>query len=104
MEKNNYKKFLIMLVISFFIMYTVMFLNIDNASHIYLSLTRFYMSLLMVTPMSLLMLVLMKKMYPNTRLNAFIIISSIAVFGLSLTFLRNQTLIGDKQYMRAMIP
>ena len=104
MKNNNYKKFLIMLTISFFIMYTVMFLNVDQLDHVYLSMTRLYMSLLMVSPMALVMLAVMKKMYENKKRNISIIVSSIVVFILSLTFLRMQTPIEDKQYMKAMIP
>ncbi len=65
----SYKKFLLMLAISFIIMYSVMFLNVDEANHIYLSLTRTYMSLLMVSPMALIMLLMMGKMYPNKKVN-----------------------------------
>lgn len=95
MKTNNYKKFMVMLGISFLIMYSVMFLNVDKLDHIYLSTTRAYMSLLMVTPMALLMLALMPTMFKN---------KSIAVFALALTFLRLQTFISDEQYMKAMIP
>ena len=90
--------------ISFLIMYAVMFLNVDKLDHIYLSTTRAYMSLLMVTPMALLMLALMPMMFENKKLNAIIAITSITVFILALTFLRQQTFISDKQYMKAMIP
>ncbi len=104
MDKGNYKKFLLILLLSFCIMYLVMFLNVDKAEHIYLSLTRLYMSLLMVTPMAALMLVFMPKMYPNKKMNTIILVSSSIVFVLSLTFIRTQTPINDRQYMKAMIP
>ncbi|MDQ3142122.1 MAG: DUF305 domain-containing protein [Bacteroidota bacterium] len=104
MKTGTYKKFMIMLIISFFIMYSVMFFNVEKFDHIFLSTTRLYMSLLMVTPMALLMLILMRKMYPDKKINTIIILSSLLVFVLSLTFLRTQTPIGDKQYMKAMIP
>ncbi len=104
MHKGNYKKFLLMLLLSFCIMYLVMFLNVDELSHIYLSLTRLYMSLLMVAPMAILMLAMMWKMYPNKKANTTIILSSCMVFVLSLALLRTQTPIDDKQYMKAMIP
>ena len=93
-----------MLVISFLIMYTVMYLNVDRGDHVFLSLTRTYMSLLMVTPMALLMLLLMGKMYPSKKLNVGIALSGICIFVLALIFLRNQVFITDKQYMQAMIP
>lgn len=99
-----YKKFIIMLSISFVIMYAVMFLNVYSFDHIYLSATRFYMTLLMVTPMAVVMLLMMKKMYPNKAYNSIIIASSIGVFILSLWFLRSQVFIKDEGYMKAMIP
>src|SRR5690606_4522505 len=89
---------------SLVIMYSVMFLNVDDISHIYLSLTRLYMSLLMVSPMAVLMLLMMKGMYPDKKRNRFIILTSIAVFAFSLTALRMQLFVSDTQYMRAMIP
>ncbi|MCO5236147.1 MAG: DUF305 domain-containing protein [Chitinophagaceae bacterium] len=104
MEHSNYWKLLLMLFVSFFIMYGVMFLNVDSISHIYFSLTRLYMSLLMVTPMALLMMSMMGKMYPRKTWNIAISIASIAVFFISLWLLRTQTPVSDVQYMKAMIP
>lgn len=105
MEKNNYKLFLIMLTVSFFVMYAVMFFNVDRLNHIYLSTTRIYMALLMVSPMAISMLLLMrKKMYQNKKMNVLIITLASVVFISSLMLLRAQVLIGDKQYMKAMIP
>ena len=47
---------------------------------------------------------MMGKMYPHKRLNGVIIIVSIVVFLGALAGLRNQMPIGDRQYMKAMIP
>ena len=58
----------------------------------------------MVAPMAVLMLLLMPGMYNNKRHNTLIMLTSITVFVLALVFLRNQTFISDKQYMKAMIP
>ena len=103
MEKN-YGKLLLMEAISFVVMYVVMFLNVDDSEHVYLSLTRTYMSLMMVAPMALLMLAFMGKMYMNKQLNAVISIAAIIVFTGALAALRTQTPVGDIQYMKAMIP
>ncbi len=103
-KNNNYGKFGMMLIISFLVMYAVMFFNVDKFDHVYLSITRAYMSLLMVTPMALLMLAMMPMMYNNKKINTVIVVASVAVFVLSLTFLRKQTFITDQQYMKAMIP
>lgn len=104
MGEGNYKKFALMLAISFVIMYTVMFLNVDRINHVYISTTRIYMALLMVAPMALLMLTLMGKMYPNKKINMTIMASSVIVFIGTLILLRTQTPVGDIQYMKAMIP
>lgn len=100
----SYKPFFVVLVLSFFTMYSVMFLNVDEASHIYLSLTRFYMSLLMVCPMAIIMLIMMRKMYSNKKLNGAIITVVSLVFIFSLVSLRTQAFVEDRNYIKAMIP
>jgi hypothetical protein len=104
MKSGGYLKFALMMAASFIIMYGVMYLNVDRFEHVYLSLTRFYMTLLMIAPMAVLMLVLMGGMYKNKKLNIGIIAGSVLVFILALVFLRTQTFIGERQYMKAMIP
>jgi uncharacterized protein (DUF305 family) len=104
MKNNSYRTFALTMTISFILMYGIMFLNVDQADHIYLSMTRFYMTLMMVAAMALLMLAAMRMMYKNKRLNMIIIIAGIAAFALSLIGVRTQTFVGDVQYMRGMIP
>ena len=104
MQEMSYRKFSLMMLISFIIMYGVMFLNVDEVNHIYLSTTRAYMALLMVSAMSIVMMLMMEKMYPNKKINTGIMLGSVALFGLVLTGLRTQTPINDVQYMKAMIP
>ena len=100
----TYGKFSIMIIISFFIMYLVMFLNIDQLSHYHSSINRFYMAILMVSPMAVVMMLLMGKMYPIKKTNISIIAIALIVFIVTLAGLRSQTPIGDVQYMKAMIP
>lgn len=104
MEKGNYKKFALMLFISFVAMYAIMYLNVDQFDHVYINMTRFYMTLLMISAMALIMLGMMKMMYQNKKLNTIIVTFSIAVFVLALAGVRTQTAIGDVQYMKGMIP
>lgn len=101
---KEYGKLLFTLLISFLIMYGVMFLNVDKVEHVYFSVTRVYMALLMVSPMSVLMLLIMRNKYGDRRINALIIVISVSAFLLALVFLRTQAFIGDEDYMRAMIP
>lgn len=101
---NPYVKFAAMMAVSFVTMYVVMFLNVFEFSHVYLSKTRAYMTLLMVTPMAVSMLLFMWKMYPNKKANYGILVGSVLIFVLSLIGLRSQEPIGDVSWMRAMIP
>lgn len=103
-NKNNYFKFGLMMLTSFIMMYGIMFLNIFQLDHLFLSTTRTYMTLLMVTPMAISMLLFMWSMYENRKANLAIIGVAIVVFGLSLYGLRTQTPINDIQWMKAMIP
>ncbi|MCK7554956.1 DUF305 domain-containing protein [Chitinophaga sedimenti] len=100
----NYTKLFITLAISLVLMYGVMFLNVDRIDHIYLSLTRLYMSILMVAPMALLMIIMMKGMYTSRKRNIAIVSGAVLVFGITLYMLRAQIFISDQQYMKAMIP
>ncbi len=104
MANMSYKKFALIMVVSFICMYGVMFLNITELNHFYISTTRIYMAILMVSIMSVVMMLMMGKMYPNKKINTGIIVGSILVFGLILAGLRTQTPISDIEYMRAMIP
>lgn len=104
MQGMSYQKFSVMMLVSFIIMYTVMFLNIDKLEHYHTSTTRIYMAILMVAPMAVVMMLMMGKMYPNKKINTAIILTSIVVFIAVLAGLRTQTPIGDVQYMKAMIP
>lgn len=104
MNSMSYKKFTIMMIISFIIMYVVMFLNMDSVDHYHTSATRIYMAILMVTPMAIVMMAMMGKMYPNKKTNTGIVVGAIVLFIVTLTALRTQTPISDVQYMKAMIP
>ena len=104
MNQMSYKKFLVMMIISFFVMYIVMFLNMDRLGHYHTSITRIYMALLMVAPMAIVMMLMMGKMYPDKKKNTGIIVAGVAVFIIVLAALRTQTPVSDVQYMKAMIP
>lgn len=93
-----------MMAVSFVIMYAVMFLNADVFDHVMLSTTRTYMTILMIAPMAVSMLLFMWGMYENKKVNFMILGTAVILFIATLTMLRNQTLIADVQWMKAMIP
>lgn len=103
-KHNPYPKFTLIMAVSFVIMYLVMFLNVAEIDHICNSLTRFYMTTLMIATMAISMLLFMWKMYPNRKINmAIIAFATISFFG-TFYLLRTQTPVSDIQYMKAMIP
>lgn len=101
---NPYPKFALIMAVSFIIMYLIMFLNVAALDHIYNSLTRFYMTTLMIAAMAITMLLFMWKMYPNRKINLGIIAFAAFTFFGTFYLLRTQTPISDIQYMKAMIP
>lgn len=92
------------LLISAVVMYLVMFAMIDGAAEFYNNLNMAYMALMMVAPMAILMLVMMRSMYPNRMLNIAIGIGFSVIFILAFLFTRQQIAIGDVQFLRSMIP
>lgn len=104
MHGKSYRNLAIELIVHFIIMYLVMYTMIATLDHFYFNLNNVYMTLMMVTPMALLMLVLMRSMYENKRANLIIAIGAVVVFAGSFYAMRSQAAIGDKELIRGMIP
>ena len=103
-HKKPYSRFFLMLGTSLVAMYAVMYLNVYEWDHVYFSLTRVYMALLMLVPMTLIMIGFMWSMYPDKQRNALIMGGSLVAFVVVLTMVRSQTFVGDTLWMKAMIP
>jgi hypothetical protein len=103
-HKKPYSRFFLMLGTSLVAMYAVMYLNVYEWDHVYFSLTRVYMALLMLVPMTLIMMGFMWSMYPDKQRNALIMGGSLVAFVAVLTMVRSQTFVGDTLWMKAMIP
>jgi uncharacterized protein (DUF305 family) len=86
------------------IMYAVMFTMVYSMREVVHNLNTLYMAGMMAAPMILLMPMLMGKMYPNKTLNRVIYAAAALLFLLLFSFMRNQTFVGDKQFLRSMIP
>lgn len=99
-----YQKLLWMIIFSFIAMYILMYAMVDKFSNVIPNFNQFYMAGLMSSPMLIIELLLMGKMYPNKKLNRLLI--SLGVFLLVVFFLliRGQTAIDDKQFLKSMIP
>lgn len=103
-HKKPYARFFLMLATSLVAMYLVMYLNVYEWDHVYFSLTRVYMALLMLVPMTLIMMGFMWNMYPNKQRNALIMGGSVVLFGLVTFMVRAQVFVDDTLWMKAMIP
>ena len=100
----HYRMLALNLLLSAVIMYLVMFSMIDGLADFKNNINMVYMTLTMVAPMGSLMLATMGSMYPNRRLNLVLHVIFFVVFAASLAATRNQTFVGDGQFLRSMIP
>lgn len=100
----SYLRFAAMIATSTVVMYGLMYLNTYQFDHVFYSQTRLWMALLMGATMAIIMLGFMWTMYKKRAVNYAIIAGAIAVFAGSLFLVRSQALVGDVDYMRAMIP
>lgn len=104
MVRKHYGMFALNMIVGTIIMYLVMFTMIDSLRDFFNNLNMFYMALTMAAPMGALMLLTMRGMYPNQKLNLAIHAILALVFVLALLGIRQQSLIGDRQFLRSMIP
>jgi hypothetical protein len=104
MPNKHYSLLLGMILLHFTAMYILMYAMVNTVDNIYPSFNQFYMAGLMTTPMVIMEIVLMKSMYPNKRYNILIGIASLILFIGFFVFIRQQTIIGDKEFIKSMIP
>ena len=102
--ENHYVRLAVMIVLSFISMYVLMYAMVNSLGDVYNSLNQVYMAGLMTAPMVVIELLFMSGMYSNKKLNALLIaggcVAGIAFF----LFIRQQTAISDRQFLRSMIP
>ncbi len=102
MEHIKLSKFFIMIVLSFCVMFVLMYMMVDTFGNIYINLDQVYMVLAMTSAMVLIEIAVMGSMYENkTKIITMII--SIFFLVVSFIFIRNQTGISDKEFLKSMI-
>ena len=104
MVRHHYLLLGLNLLLSLIIMYVAMFAMIWSWGEFVQNINFFYMALVMWAPMAAVMLLTMRPMYPNKRLNGLLYLGFAAVFVLSMMGIREQALVGDRQFLRSMIP
>ena len=103
-ETNNYIKLLTMAVLSFISMYILMYAMVDTFSHVIPNINKFYMAGLMTFPMIIIEILLMGSMYKNKKLNYFVIALCSIVLITFFLFIRQQSFVSEKQFLKSMIP
>lgn len=103
-HSKHYLHLGVMAFLSFLAMYALMYAMVDSLPNVYMSFNQVYMAALMTAPMVVIELVVMRMMYKDRRLNALIIATSVVVGVATFAFIRQQTAIGDRQFLRSMIP
>lgn len=104
MMRKHYWMFGLNMLLSTIIMYLVMFEMIRGSGEFIQNINFFYMALTMAAPMGVLMLLMMGSMYANKRLNIALHAALVLVFLLAFFAVRTQALVGDRQFLRSMIP
>jgi uncharacterized protein (DUF305 family) len=104
MGKMHYGRLLLMALLSFASMYVLMYAMVNAFANVYANLNQFYMAGLMAAPMVVIELALMGAMYGDRRKNVVILAVSLTLLITFWTFIRQQTAITDRQFLRSMIP
>jgi peptidoglycan/LPS O-acetylase OafA/YrhL len=101
---THYRKFAAMILAASVLMFGLMYLNTWQASHVWFSQTRLFMTLIMAGAMALVMLAFMRGMYRDRRRNVAIVVIGIGLIAGGLWLVRSQATVGDVAWMKAMIP
>ena len=104
MMRRHYMMFGLNMILSTIIMYLVMFEMIRGWGEFIQNINFVYMALTMAMPMGALMLLMMGSMYADKRINLILYIALALIFVLAFAAVRTQALVGDKQFVRSMIP
>lgn len=86
------------------LMYPLMFAMIDTAEDFWNNLNMAWMAILMAAPMTGLMVLSMPSMYPDRAKTAAVLALSLAIGLAAWLAIREQWAIGDRQFLRSMIP
>ena len=101
---GHYARFALMLALSFIVMYVFMYAMVNELPNALPNLNTAYMAGLMTAPMLVLELALMGSMYPSKRANAALMAIGVLAAVALWSATRTQAAVGDKQFVRSMIP
>lgn len=104
MMEGSWSRFAAMIAISAFVMFFLMYQLVYSFDHATFSINRLVASLVMACVMTIVMLSFMWSMYKGNGTKIAVLVLA-ALVGVILLFVnRSQSLIGDEDFMRSMIP
>lgn len=103
-KSGGYLKLLLWFPVHVALMYVLMFAMIDTAGDFWNNLNMLWMAILMAAPMTALMVVSMPSMYPDRARTVAVLVLSLALALAAWLAIRQQWAIGDRQFLRSMIP
>ena len=103
-HQQHYGKLIVMIVLSYISMYILMYAMVDTFANVIPNVNQFYMAGLMTMPMIIIEIFVMSSMYMNKKRNALIIAGSALALVAFFFFIRQQTAVSDKQFLKSMIP
>lgn len=98
------KNLLLMITLHFLAMYILMYSMVNALSNVYPNLNNAYMAAVMTAPMLLIEVILMGHMYKDKKSLKVAGVIGLMVLVFSFLFIRQQTFITDKEFIRSMIP
>lgn len=104
MAAKNYRMLGISFIVMLILMYLIMFTMIYSLGEFIQNINFFYMAIMMATPMTVMMPLMMGSMYPDRKLNLIVYVGCALLFVLAFIGIRTQALVGDTQFLRSMIP
>jgi hypothetical protein len=101
---SAYAQLLVWFPVHVAVMYLLMFAMIDTAGDFRNNLNMLWMAILMASPMTAIMLLSMRSMYPDRRKTLAVLTLSLVLGSGSWFAIREQWAVGDRQFLRSMIP
>lgn len=103
MKHNSLTRLLLMIFLHFLAMYILMYAMVYKFVDVYPNLNQFYMAGIMTAPMLILEILFMGVMYKNLTKKVSMCVG-VSIFILFFIFIRKQTAINNKQFLKSMIP
>ena len=91
MNDSQYSNLIWMAIVSFIVMFFLMYSMVDKPENVIINVNQFYMAGLMTAPMIIIDIIIMRSMYMNKKMNLLVISVSAILLVACFFFIRIQT-------------